>query len=385
MRLCHVVLSDRAYGAFNVVLSLARAQSRGEAVTVATNEDMAGVAEAQLREARVTVLALPISLAHGWPGGLGSISILRSARRAAKVLQEHCEGNGTDVVHFHLPNAYSVEASYRGEAPTVVTVHGPMYESSLTRVMGSFLSRRAFAKGDVVTVVNPDLLDYVRPDLGPKAPLLEIPNGVDAERVRALARSASLQGPWAERVAGARRSGSPVLCFVGRLEERKGPDILVRAVEELKRSHPGVQCVFVGEGPMDGQLKGSSKEMGLDQSVVFPGFVSNPYPAMDQSDVVLTNLSEELEGISLVHLEALALGKRVVTRFDAQKLKAFGDHVTLTTSEDPQALARAIQESLDRPSSRVAGVDLTPYSWESVSKQYDEAYRLAITRRRAAR
>ena len=53
--------------------------------------------------------------------------------------------------------------------------------------------------------------------------------------------------------------------FVGRLVEKKGLDVLLRALAEV----PDGQLVVVGDGPMRGKLEDLGRELGLAGRAVF--------------------------------------------------------------------------------------------------------------------
>jgi glycosyltransferase involved in cell wall biosynthesis len=65
-----------------------------------------------------------------------------------------------------------------------------------------------------------------------------------------------------------------VILFVGNLTPKKGPHILLPAFRVLAQEVDGVMLVMAGDGPMMQELKRYVKEAGLDNKVLFLGFVS---------------------------------------------------------------------------------------------------------------
>jgi glycosyltransferase involved in cell wall biosynthesis len=63
----------------------------------------------------------------------------------------------------------------------------------------------------------------------------------------------------------------PVLLYVGRLIELKHPDDAVRAMAAVIRRHPGTAGVLAGLGPMQAQLEGLARELGVASSIFFVG------------------------------------------------------------------------------------------------------------------
>jgi glycosyltransferase involved in cell wall biosynthesis len=51
----------------------------------------------------------------------------------------------------------------------------------------------------------------------------------------------------------------PVVLFVGRLSERKGPNYLIQAMAEVQREYPEVELVLIGDGPLRKNLEQQAK------------------------------------------------------------------------------------------------------------------------------
>jgi glycosyltransferase involved in cell wall biosynthesis len=98
---------------------------------------------------------------------------------------------------------------------------------------------------------------------------------------------------------------------VGRLSPEKNQARLIRAFDLVHREHPEVRLVILGDGVLQEQLRSLVHDLGLGDSVVMPGFLSNPYALMAKCDCFL--LSSDYEGQPMVLLEALVLGLPVVT------------------------------------------------------------------------
>jgi phosphatidylinositol alpha-1,6-mannosyltransferase len=112
--------------------------------------------------------------------------------------------------------------------------------------------------------------------------------------------------------------GKTVLLTVGRLVERKGHEMVIRALPRLKRDFPDLSYLVVGTGPAEEKLKGVAREEGVSESVVFAGRVSREdltdcYAACDVFLMPHRELPDgDTEGAGIVFLEAAALGKPVI-------------------------------------------------------------------------
>jgi len=56
-----------------------------------------------------------------------------------------------------------------------------------------------------------------------------------------------------------RMAAEPVVLFVGRLSERKGPAYLIQAMASVQREHPEVELVLIGDGPLRKDLEQQAK------------------------------------------------------------------------------------------------------------------------------
>jgi phosphatidyl-myo-inositol dimannoside synthase len=109
-----------------------------------------------------------------------------------------------------------------------------------------------------------------------------------------------------------------VVC-VSRLVPRKGQDVLIRALPEVRRRVPGAVLLLVGGGPDAPRLHRLAAEHGVADAVVLTGSVPwEELPAhYDAGDVFAMPCRTrhgglEVEGLGIVFLEASATGLPVV-------------------------------------------------------------------------
>lgn len=168
-----------------------------------------------------------------------------------------------------------------------------------------------------------------------------IRNGVDSERVRGDAEGSL----WLEVGMG---SGPMVGC-IARLEPVKGVEHFVRAAISLSQRDPIVRFAIAGGGSLEPRLREIAFAGGVSDQVSFLGHVSPIEPLLGACEIiVLPSLSE---GLPMVALEAMALGKPVVASRVGGLPEAVEDGVTglLVEPGDPSALAAAIGALLDDP------------------------------------
>jgi glycosyltransferase involved in cell wall biosynthesis len=142
---------------------------------------------------------------------------------------------------------------------------------------------------------------------------------------------------------------TPRVVAIGRLHEQKDYGTMLRSIEHLGKQMP-VSLTILGEGPLLEALSQQSKELGLEKSVYFAGFKSNPYPYLKASDALV--LSSRYEGFGVVLAEALALGIPVASTdcpHGPSEILNEGKYGELAKVGDAVGLADAIARALHHP------------------------------------
>lgn len=101
------------------------------------------------------------------------------------------------------------------------------------------------------------------------------------------------------------------IVFVGRLYPIKNLPLLINAFNLFVKKYPDYSLVIVGDGADRERLEGIVNYLNLNDKVLFMGATNNPYPYMVHAKVVA--LSSIVESLSIVTLEAIALGVTVVS------------------------------------------------------------------------
>jgi glycosyltransferase involved in cell wall biosynthesis len=255
-----------------------------------------------------------------------------------------------DVVHTNghiLLGRAVVQAAVRAEVPVVATNHlmpenivgylplaGPlrdMFAEWMYRDLG-----RVYSRADVVTAPTPRAVDLIARRAGLTA-AFPVSNGIDAaafERVRA-AVAARRNTP-----GGPDTLYEPTVLFVGRLDQEKRVDELIRAFAQIAPDVPG-RLEVVGDGACRGTWEALADRLGIAQRVRFRGRVSDDelLGAYGTADLFCMPGVSELQ--SIVTMEAMAAGLPVVAA-DAMALPHLvrpGTNGELFTPGDIEGLA----------------------------------------------
>jgi len=105
---------------------------------------------------------------------------------------------------------------------------------------------------------------------------------------------------------------SKKILFVGRLMKEKGLDILFQAYQLVNERIPNTRLILVGKGYLRKELEKLAEKLGVDDKVIFTGFISDELlkQAYSASDIFV--LPSRAETQSLVLLEASAMGLPLV-------------------------------------------------------------------------
>lgn len=141
------------------------------------------------------------------------------------------------------------------------------------------------------------------------------------------------------------RSGCLLVGYVGRLLEMKGVDTLVRAIALLDNR---VRLVILGSGPDGDRLRNLSKELKLDEKVIFLSAVrsSEARAIMKNLDVLVLpsrTTKKWKEQYGRVLIESMALGVSVIGSDSGAIPEIVGDSGLIFHEGDVGSLANAIE------------------------------------------
>lgn len=207
-----------------------------------------------------------------------------------------------DVIHFHEPGVPVLSAQLLGRSTTanVGTMHATLPEGVVTKSFEKIMvpfAKYLEPKLDYITAVS-SVARETALMYSPKASITIVPNGIRL----------SDYTPTKSRKVTTQKT----ICFIGRLEKRKGVRYLIDAYAELRKSHHDVRLVIAGDGKLRKSLEARVGKYQIP-NVEFRGFISEE----EKIDLLQTSdiyCSPALYGESfgMVLLEAMAAGCVVV-------------------------------------------------------------------------
>lgn len=108
------------------------------------------------------------------------------------------------------------------------------------------------------------------------------------------------------KMTGIPKSETPLIGYLGRIKKYKSVDHLIRAFSIVKKKITDAKLIIVGDGDNLEDLKNLSKELGLDESINFAGFVSEQEKVdiLQQCHVVVNPSVKEGWGLTVIEANA---------------------------------------------------------------------------------
>ena len=289
------------------------------------------------------VSRLPLSLPD-W--GLRSTRGLRGYWRAWQAVSQVAREYRIDRLHCGrmLPEGWIAWLLKKSRGtPYLCYVHGEEASyGALSRELG-WMMRRVLRGADLLIANSHNTARILREQWQvPDAKLRVLHPGVDTRQFTPAPRDREMRRRlgWDDR---------PVILTVGRLQTRKGHDMMLRALPAIAAQLPEVLYAIVGEGEERARLQTLIDELRLERHARLLGELQNEAltQAYQQCDLfVLPNrdIQGDIEGFGMVLLEAQACGRPVVAGDSGGTAETMQVGVTglLLDCETPVELEQAI-------------------------------------------
>ena len=130
----------------------------------------------------------------------------------------------------------------------------------------------------------------------------------------------------------------------GRFVPEKGYDLLIKAFSYVVAKHPEYELILFGEGPLFQDYRELASELGLEDKILYPGYVKNVAESVRKEGIFV--LSSHYEGIPNVLIEAMSTGIPTVSTDCTPGGPSFltnkGERGLIVPKNDVNAMAKAI-------------------------------------------
>lgn len=241
-----------------------------------------------------------------------------------------------------LPIAYL--ASILTDSPLLLIIHGIEAWTPTRSRLANFLARRIDAFVAVSELTKNRFLAWaaLTPDRG-----VVIPNSIDLAKFRPKEKEERLL----ERYGLANRKVILTVCRLCAAERMKGVDEVLESLPSLLKKIPEISYLIVGEGDDRPRLEEKARLLGLNERVIFAGFVSEVEKVDHFCLADAYVMPSYGEGFGIVLLEAMACGIPVVASNIDGGREALRDGAlgVLVDPRDANSISRGILEALSKP------------------------------------
>ncbi|UQG54165.1 MULTISPECIES: glycosyltransferase family 4 protein [unclassified Marinobacter] len=243
--------------------------------------------------------------------GLRSFSGLRFYLKVWNKLRKLVKSEGIAQIHCGriLPEglaAMLIKLTHR--VPYTCYVHGEDVEVALTSRELKLLTQLVMMRAERIVANSQNSRRILTEKWHlPEHKVVVMTPGVDVDKFTP-ARSSELLPKWA---------GKQVILTVGRLQKRKGQDMMIRALPTLAASVPNLHYCIVGDGDEREPLATLAAELGVSHMVEFAGEINDAemvehYRHCDLFALPNRRIGNDDEGFGMVLLEAQACGRPVL-------------------------------------------------------------------------
>jgi glycosyltransferase involved in cell wall biosynthesis len=278
--------------------------------------------------------ALREAIEIGWRSDRGVLRHLIYVAEAA-VLASWCVRDRVEHVHAHFgtnSTAIAMLARHFSGIPYSFTAHGAdEFEQAKLQSLDVKLKHAAFAVC-VSSFGRSQLMRWSHPDHWQKIEVVHC--GVDH-----LFLESALQ----------RLPAAPRLVCVGRIDAWKGQLVLVRAARRLREAGIACEIVLVGDGPFRSRVEQEVRLAGLEGAITVLGWMSGPQVKEQVLTARALVLPSFYEGLPTVIMEAMALGRPVISTYvgGIPELVENGRTGWLVPAGDEIALSQALRAALE--------------------------------------
>jgi glycosyltransferase involved in cell wall biosynthesis len=284
-----------------------------------------------------------------------------------------------DVIHTHIPTPWTADIaaliSLLKRKPLCVTYHNDIVGQGINGIVARLYNfvflPLVLRRAKRIIVTQPKYVEtsaYLRRH---REKIIAIPLGVS----QGYADADDLD-----------RNPSVIffLSVLDRYHDYKGLDVLLRAMAEVKLSHPKAKLLIGGGGDSVDKYRSLASELGIADNTEFLGRLSDEdlWVAYKSSGVFALPSLNRLEGFGIVALEALSCGTPVITTPVAGSSDFIQRHNAglIIPPNDVSALAVSIRKLLDNPDeARIMGergalAVRDEFDWDSIAGRVVDVY-----------
>lgn len=230
--------------------------------------------------------------------------------KSDKKIKKFINDNDFDIIHVHSPfgmSKYALKIAKKKNIPIVATFHSNMRPIFRDVVKSKFIAERMvqslgrrYNKFDEVFVCSELVAEQAR-SFGYKGKITYLPFGTDFKRCENVSELA-LKANESFNIS----KEDLIFVYVGRVTKLKRIDFILRSLKLVKEKGVSFKFYIVGKGFELNSLKKLTQSLGLENDVVFTGFLARElFPQiLSRADLLL--FPSTYDNFGLVKVESAA-------------------------------------------------------------------------------
>lgn len=272
--------------------------------------------------------------------------------RLIKQLRKYISCHGIDIVHCHqyTPYFYGVLAALGLGVKVIFTEHGRFYPDIVSRKRQLVNQGLALFTNAITAISRATADALVNIEKLPRRKVEVIYNGINPQLTKSDQDSNDIE-EFRKRYN--LESHHFIYGTISRLEPIKNQQLMIRAFSVVLQKLPDSRLILIGDGAIRKELEKLVSELGIDNQVIFTGFITDPQKYIQLMDVFL--LPSFSEGTSMTLLEAMSYSTpAIVTNVGGSpEIILHGKTGLVTESDNLQELTQAMFKLYENPSLRI--------------------------------
>nr|WP_321221278.1 glycosyltransferase [uncultured Psychroserpens sp.] len=287
----------------------------------------------------------------------------RYSKELVETLKKLTQQGEISLIHIHgvwmYPQYAAAKFAKKNNIPFLITCHG-MYEPWLwsqgtlkKQLYFKLVVKSAFSKANYLHAITNNEVGELK-KLFPNTPTIEIPNLIDS--------NFSVEESY--------NSKDKYILYVGRLDPKKGIDLLIKAFANIK--HDAIKLKIAGNfNDYKKELEELITSLGLENKVEFLGLITGKEKVNAFKNAFVFVAPSHSEVVGMVNLEAAIYKTPVITTFQTGLKKEWSQNggilINPNESEIETALNTALSWTLEQRNSnglKLHNFVLKEYSWQ---------------------
>jgi phosphatidyl-myo-inositol dimannoside synthase len=265
--------------------------------------------------------------------------------------------------------------------PYVCYIHGEDVTSATTSRELSWMARGILAQSDTLIANCENTARLLTGSWQvPENQVQVLHPGVDTTRFVPASRDEAAR----KRLGWNNRT---VVLTVGRLQKRKGHDMMIRALPAIREAVPDVLFSILGNGAEREQLEQLARDEHVENHVQFLGEISDEdmirgYQQCDLFALPNRQVGQDIEGFGMVLLEAQSCGQPVLAGASGGTRETMipGETGIVTPCENPDLVADAVTrlllapQELQKMGEAARSWAVNNFDWTSLTKKFVQLF-----------